>query len=56
MTEAMLRETPSFAEARLSMAAAHNRLKRQADGDRERVIVQQLNREAPEKQPKGNRP
>ena len=51
--EAILKEAPSFTEAHVSLATVFYRLKRKADGDRERAIVQKLNAEAQEKQPKG---
>ncbi len=52
--EAILKEAPSFTEAHVSLATVYYRLKRKADGDRERAIVQKLNAEAQEKQPKGD--
>jgi tetratricopeptide (TPR) repeat protein len=51
--EAILKEAPNFTEAHVSLATVYYRLKRKADGDRERAIVQRLNAEAQEKQPKG---
>lgn len=51
--EAILKEAPKFTEAHVSLATVYYRLKRKADGDRERAIVQKLNAEAQEKQPKG---
>jgi tetratricopeptide (TPR) repeat protein len=52
--ESILKEAPKFVEAHVSLATVYYRLKRKADGDRERAIVQQLNAEAQEKQPKGD--
>jgi tetratricopeptide (TPR) repeat protein len=51
--ESILKEAPKFVEAHVSLATVYYRLKRKVDGDRERAIVQQLNAEAQEKQPKG---
>jgi tetratricopeptide (TPR) repeat protein len=51
--EAIVAETPKFTEAHVSLATVYYRLKRKADGDRERAIVQKLNEEQQEKQPKG---
>ncbi len=52
--ESILKEAPKFVEAHVSLATVYYRLKRKTDGDRERAIVQQLNAEAQEKQPKGD--
>lgn len=52
--ESIVKEAPKFTEAHVSLATVYYRLKRKADGDRERLIVQQLNAEAQEKQPKGD--
>lgn len=52
--ESIVKEAPKFTEAHVSLATVYYRLKRKADGDRERAIVQQLNAEAQEKQPKGD--
>jgi len=41
--EALVKETPEFVEAHVSLAAVYYRLKMKAEGDRERVIVQKLN-------------
>jgi len=51
--ESILKEAAKFVEAHVSLATVYYRLKRKTDGDRERAIVQQLNAEAQEKQPKG---
>ena len=45
MYEAIVRESPSFIEAHVSLATVYYRLQRKADGDREREIVERLNRE-----------
>ena len=41
--EGLIRESPDFIEAHVSLAAVFYRLKMKAEGDRERVIVQKLN-------------
>lgn len=51
--ESIVREANNFTEAHVSLATVYYRLKRKEDGDRERAIVQRLNAEAQEKQPKG---
>lgn len=51
--ESIVKEAPNFTEAHVSLATVYYRLKRKEDGDRERAIVQRLNAEAQEKQPKG---
>lgn len=43
--EAIVKEAPKFLEAHVSLATLYYRLKRREDGDRERVIVQELNKE-----------
>jgi tetratricopeptide (TPR) repeat protein len=43
--ESIVREAPTFTEAHISLATAYYRLKRKADGDRERAIVEQLTAE-----------
>ena len=53
--EAMIRETPNFLEAHVTLATVYYRLRRKEDGDKERAIIRQLNAEAQEKQP-GVRP
>lgn len=52
--ESIVKDAPNFTEAHVSLATVYYRLKRKADGDRERAIVQQLNAEAQLKQPKGD--
>jgi tetratricopeptide (TPR) repeat protein len=49
--ESIVKESPDFTEAHVTLATVYYRLKRKADGDRERAIVQKLNAEAQEKQP-----
>lgn len=49
----IIKEAPKFTEAHVSLATVYYRLKRKADGDRERAIVLQLNEEAQAAQPKG---
>jgi tetratricopeptide (TPR) repeat protein len=51
LLERITAATPSFVEAHVSLATAYYRLKRKADGDRERAIVDKLNAEAQAKQP-----
>lgn len=45
MLEAIVKEAPSFVEAHVALATAYYRLQRKADGDKERAIVERLNRE-----------
>ena len=45
MLEAIVKEAPSFVEAHVALATAYYRQQRRADGDREREIVERLNRE-----------
>lgn len=49
--ELIVKESPQFTEAHVSLATAYFRLKRPADGNRERSIVQKLTAEAQAKQP-----
>ena len=49
--EKIIAESPSFVEAHVSLATAYYRLKRKADGDRERAIVAKLTAEAQARQP-----
>jgi len=49
--EQMVKEAPQFTEAHVTLATVYYRLKRKADGDRERAIIAQLNAAAQEKQP-----
>ena len=49
--EAIVKEAPSFLEAHVTLATVYYRLKRREDGDRERAIVEALNKEIQAKQP-----
>ena len=49
--ETIVKEAPSFVEAHVTLAVVYYRLKRRADGDRERAIVEELNKEIQAKQP-----
>jgi Tfp pilus assembly protein PilF len=49
--EAVVADEPRFVEAHVSLATVYYRLKRKEDGDRERAIVDELNRETQAKQP-----
>ena len=49
--EELIKETPHFVEAHVSLATVYYRLKRKADGDRERAIVLKLNAESQAAQP-----
>jgi Tfp pilus assembly protein PilF len=40
--EKVVKQSPQFLEAHVSLAQAYYRLKRKADGDRERRLVQEL--------------
>ena len=51
--EAIVKESPDFTEAHVTLATVYYRLKRKADGDRERAIVQKLNAETQAKQQQG---
>ena len=51
MLEALVKESPQFLEAHVSLAQVYYRLKRPEDGKREREIVQKLTAEAQAKQP-----
>jgi tetratricopeptide (TPR) repeat protein len=51
--EAVVKESPQFVEAHVTLATVYYRLKRKADGDRERAIVERLNQELQDRQPKG---
>ena len=50
MLEQIVAETPDAVDAHVQLATAYNRLKRKDDADRERAIVDRLNREIQEKQ------
>jgi tetratricopeptide (TPR) repeat protein len=49
--ERLIKETPQFVEAHVSLATVYYRLKRKEDGDRERALVLKLNAEAQAGQP-----
>ena len=49
--ERVVAAAPDFVEAHVSLALVYYRLKRKADGDREREIVRELERKAQEQQP-----
>jgi len=49
--EALVKEYPDFTEAHVSLSLVYYRLKRPAEGKKEREIVQRLNAEAQAKQP-----
>jgi tetratricopeptide (TPR) repeat protein len=49
--EQLIKETPQFVEAHVSLATVYYRLKRKADGDRERATVLKLNAESQASQP-----
>jgi tetratricopeptide (TPR) repeat protein len=51
--ESIVKEAPGFTEAHVALATAYYRLKRKDDGDRQRAIVQRLNRDAQAKQQQG---
>jgi len=45
LLERIVKEAPKFVEAHVSLATVYYRLKRKADGDRQRAIIQKLNAE-----------
>lgn len=51
--ESLIAEAPEFVEARVSLATVYYRLKRKADGDRQRALVEKLNADLQARQPKG---
>jgi tetratricopeptide (TPR) repeat protein len=51
LLEAIVKEAPEFLEAHVTLATVYYRLKRREDGDRERVIVDRLNKEIQARQP-----
>ena len=51
--EKVVKQSPQFLEAHVSLAQVYYRLKRKADGDRERAIVQKLKAEQDAKQTRG---
>jgi tetratricopeptide (TPR) repeat protein len=54
--EQLVKETPQFVEAHVSLATVYYRLKRKEDGDRERAIVLKLNAESQAAQPGVRKP
>ena len=44
--ESIVRDSPQFVAARVSLTTTYYRLKRKEDGDRERAVVQELHAEA----------
>ena len=52
--EALVKQSPQFVEAHISLAAVYYRLQRKADGDREKALAQKLTLEqrAPQSQEK----
>jgi len=54
MLEAIVTEAPDLIEAHVQLATGYNRLKRKDDADRERAIVDRLNKEAQAKQQPGS--
>lgn len=53
MLESIVAEAPKFVEAHVSLATVYYRLKMRDLGDKERAIVEELNREAQARQPGG---
>jgi tetratricopeptide (TPR) repeat protein len=51
LLEAIVKEAPGFLEAHVTLATVYYRLKRREDGDRERAIIDRLNKEIQAKQP-----
>ena len=51
--EKVVKQSPQFLEAHVSLAQVYYRMKRKADGDRERAIVQKLKAEQDAKQSRG---
>lgn len=49
--ESLVKQAPNFTEAHVSLAAVYYRVKRKADGDRERAIAKKLTAEAQAKEP-----
>src|ERR1022692_2878480 len=52
--EKVVKQSPQFLEAHVSLAQVYYRLKRKADGDRERALVQKLKAEQDANQSKGD--
>jgi Tfp pilus assembly protein PilF len=51
--EQVVKQSPKFLEAHVSLAQVYYRLKRKADGDRERSLVQKLKAEQDANQSRG---
>lgn len=51
--EGIIKQAPQFTEAHISLATVYYRLKRKADGDRERALVQKLRAEQDAKESSG---
>jgi tetratricopeptide (TPR) repeat protein len=51
LLEEIVKEAPDLVDVHVQLATAYNRLKRKADADRERQIIDRLNAEAQAKQP-----
>jgi Tfp pilus assembly protein PilF len=56
MLEAIVKEAPTFVEAHVALATAYYRQQRKEDGDRERAIVERLNKEKEAKERGGASP
>ena len=50
LLEAIVKEAPTFLEAHVALATVYYRLQRREDGDRERAIIEELNKEIQAKQ------
>jgi len=53
MLEAIVKDAPDLVEAHVQLATGYNRLNRKADADRERAVIDRLNKEAQAKQSGG---
>jgi hypothetical protein len=51
--EAIIKESPAFTEAHVTLATVYYRLNRKLEGDRERATVQKLNAAAQARQQQG---
>jgi hypothetical protein len=51
MLEAIVKEAPDLVEVHVQLATGYNRLNRKEDADRERAIVDRLNKETQAKLP-----
>jgi tetratricopeptide (TPR) repeat protein len=49
MLESITKQAPDFVEGHITLATGYYRMKRKADGDRERAIIEQLNQKAQKK-------